>query len=343
MPIFLLGTTDGSPMPLLTCYTAALEANLTYFAIADVTDCFGGDEMVQGWAPDTCPLDCVPDGTQPAVCGGINKASVFSMGLCQYLGAPCAPDEAPPPPPPLTVDYCYDGCYVAADLDSDELNSTTSVAACQVLNANGGGADLFGITSGDQCLALYTLPTEKVDTLRCTIPCDEGTPCGADGYVAVYAMGACPSPPPLPPSPPQSPFPSPPVASPPPPRPIGQTSPPPPPPSVEDLNPPPIEDESPPPPSPLDEISPSPPPPSGPVFRCKEGISLWGVFLPNTPVKLNPTKSHEENQVHCEELCADNDACLGYYYKTTRWCFLMKEVYSFGKEYNTAIIACKKF
>lgn len=131
LPVFLVGTTDGSPMPLLTCYTAALEANLTYFAIVDVTDCFGGNEMVQGWAPDTCPLDCVPDGAQPAICGAINKASVFSMGLCQYLGAPCAPEEAPPPPPPLTFDYCYDGCYVAADLDSDELK-WVCVRACPV-------------------------------------------------------------------------------------------------------------------------------------------------------------------------------------------------------------------
>eukprot|EP00198_Chlamydomonas_reinhardtii_P005669 XP_001695005.1 predicted protein [Chlamydomonas reinhardtii] len=151
-------------------------------------------------------------------------------------------------------------------------STTTSVAACQVLNANGGSADLFGITNGTECLALYSPPAEKVDNLLCDLPCDEGTPCGADGYIAVYTMSAC-----------------------------------------------------------------------RPVFRCKEGIALWGVFLPNTPVKLNPTKSQAENQAHCEELCADNDACQGYYYKTTQWCFQMKEVYSFGKEYSTAIIACKKF
>ncbi|GLI61076.1 hypothetical protein VaNZ11_003341 [Volvox africanus] len=92
-----------SPAALVECYSAALKLGLSFFAIVNITNCYGGNTAVLGWAVgDPCPLECipVPAGSVPSICGGLNRASVFSMGVCPHLNVPCAPGIDPPPPSP---------------------------------------------------------------------------------------------------------------------------------------------------------------------------------------------------------------------------------------------------
>ncbi len=114
-----------------------------------------------------------------------------------------------------------------------------------------------------------------------------------------------------PPSPPTYPTPNAPPAypaSPPSPPPRRPSDPPSPPPSPPEFPPP-------------DADAPtSPPPPAGPPsgpksYRCKPDIALWGTFLPGFPVKLNPTKTTEQNTATCQARCDANAGCKGYYYK----------------------------
>ncbi|KAG2495892.1 hypothetical protein HYH03_006130 [Edaphochlamys debaryana] len=249
-PTFLIGTVGF--MPAQDCYDAALAAGFSFFAIVDETDCFGGDSVPVGWAPDVCPLECGPGGGGP--CGAKGKAAVFSMGACQYLGAPCAPEVSPQEMVPLSP------------------------------------------------------PSQPSPVIASPPP----------------SNGPVPPPPPPPDNPVDGP-----------------------PPGEPDFPPPesPSSDAPPPPAIPSSPEVPSPPPPVPevpPIYVCRPGVSLWGVFLPKSPVKLNPTHTEAANLAKCEELCSSNPDCAGYYYKKTQWCYLMLEVWAFGKEYPTAISACRK-
>ncbi|KXZ50913.1 hypothetical protein GPECTOR_14g16 [Gonium pectorale] len=163
LPLYLRSSRDaGEPISLVECYTSAVEAGVTHFAIVDKIDCFGGNSTLVGWAPDSCTIDCVPDGPAPNACGDTDKAVLFSMGLCR-----------------------------------------------------------------------------------------------------------------------------------------------------------------------------------GKQYRCKPGLALWGSFLSGSPLKLSPKRSAEDNAAECERLCSARVSCKGYYYKRTGWCYLMSQVAAFGKEYSTAVRACK--
>ncbi|GFR48429.1 hypothetical protein Agub_g10325 [Astrephomene gubernaculifera] len=256
---------NGSqPMSLLDCYTAALQANLTFFAVGGVYGCYGGNEMMTGWALDSCPLECVPGGS--GVCGDVGKASVFSMGLCQYLGGPCAPDESLPPPPKAPSPP----------------------------------------PPGQPPRKPSPPPPRKQPSVPTNVDPEASPP---SDIVEVYSP-----PPPPPSSPPPPPPPSPPPPSPPPPPPPPSPSPPPPP----------------------------SPPPAGKTYHCKAGVALLGTPLPGLDrVKLNPAHSDAVNTAECQSICTQEPDCMGYYYKTTTWCYLMSEVVSFTKAYSSAVQACK--
>ncbi|GIL62173.1 hypothetical protein Vafri_16432 [Volvox africanus] len=162
-----------------------------------------------------------------------------------------------------------------------------------------------------------------------------------------------PSPPPPSPPPPSPPPPSPPPPSPPPPSPPPPSLPPPslpppslPPPSLPPPSPPP---PSPPPPSPP---PPSPPPPSlppsslppsslpPPDFECRGNTSLSGVEL--AKFKLTSKNTTEVNIATCRSFCVSTPGCKGFYFKSTAFCYLMKEVFDY-KQYGTSILACKLF
>ncbi|GIL81300.1 hypothetical protein Vretimale_1155 [Volvox reticuliferus] len=92
---------DTSPAALEKCYNAALQLGFSFFAISNITACYGGNISVVGWAVgDSCPLECMAGGSPPNICGGLARASVFSMGACLRLDVPCEPSIDPPPPSP---------------------------------------------------------------------------------------------------------------------------------------------------------------------------------------------------------------------------------------------------
>ncbi|GIL81296.1 hypothetical protein Vretimale_1156 [Volvox reticuliferus] len=112
MPNLLLRT--KAPMKLRICYNNAVKANLPYFAVARVYNCYGSGVDVAGWAyNDNCTLDCMLGPNSTNTCTTRN-AFAFSMGPCLRLDVPCAPDigpqepqwpapprpPSPPPPPP---------------------------------------------------------------------------------------------------------------------------------------------------------------------------------------------------------------------------------------------------
>jgi hypothetical protein len=101
LPVFLLSS--SSPMSLVDCYTAAVQANLTYFAIIEAFHCFGGGDLMvegDGWLPaEDCLLDCAPGAATPGACGSATEATFFSMGACRKWrsGEPlrqCLPGQA---------------------------------------------------------------------------------------------------------------------------------------------------------------------------------------------------------------------------------------------------------
>ncbi|EFJ46958.1 hypothetical protein VOLCADRAFT_105269 [Volvox carteri f. nagariensis] len=129
LPQLLLGST--TPVALLDCYNAAVQAGLSNFAIFNVTSCYGGSTAVLGWALDGegCPIECKENGTAPYICGGVNKASVFSVGYCPRLNVPCPPPSSSPPPPP-PVFTCRDNTSLyGVDLSKIHLSSKKSAAA----------------------------------------------------------------------------------------------------------------------------------------------------------------------------------------------------------------------
>ncbi|GIL81293.1 hypothetical protein Vretimale_1156 [Volvox reticuliferus] len=147
--------------------------------------------------------------------------------------------------------------------------------------------------------------------------------------------------PPRPPSPPPPPPPSPSPPPSPPPLPPNPLMPPAPPPHVIDAPmdaplPPMEETHESPPPSPPPSSPPSPPPP--PAFECRSNTSLAGVDI--RILKLDRKSSTADNIATCRNYCVTTPDCTGFFYKTTLFCFLMKDVVDY-KRYNTSIIACR--
>ncbi|GIL63520.1 hypothetical protein Vafri_17548 [Volvox africanus] len=109
LPRLLLQT--DAPMKLQDCHRAAVQAGVTFFAVAHIRYCYGGDTEVEGWAyNDSCTPDCLLGRNSTNTCTTPDAFS-FSMGICLRLDVPCAPDVGPqqpqrpnspalPPPPP---------------------------------------------------------------------------------------------------------------------------------------------------------------------------------------------------------------------------------------------------
>ncbi|GIL66398.1 hypothetical protein Vafri_19932 [Volvox africanus] len=142
-----------------------------------------------------------------------------------------------------------------------------------------------------------------------------------------------PSPPPPSPPPPSPPPPSPPPPSPPPPSPPPPSPPPPPPPPPPPSPSPPSPPPPPPPPpspSPPSPPPPSPPPPS-PEFECRGNYSLSGVQLAKIKLSSHKNATAADYIATCRSSCLSTPGCKGFYYKSTLYCYLMKEVMNYNR------------
>lgn len=76
-------------------------------------------------------------------------------------------------------------------------------------------------------------------------------------------------------------------------------------------------------------------------YNCRNGTSLLGVELEPSPLKMPAGNKNSVNADLCRDGCDSRPQCVGYYYKTTGWCYLMASVRSFTKPYGTSYIACR--
>lgn len=77
------------------------------------------------------------------------------------------------------------------------------------------------------------------------------------------------------------------------------------------------------------------------AYNCKNGTSLLGTELEFSRAKMPAGNPHDANAVMCRARCDGHPQCVGFWYKTTGWCYLMGKVVSFTKPYSTSYIACK--
>ncbi|GLI61077.1 hypothetical protein VaNZ11_003343 [Volvox africanus] len=257
-----------------------------------------------------------------------------------YLGCLAAPVDNPSAAPlpilllqtdtPMKLQDCYRAAIQA---------NVPYFAIAHVHFCYGGDVDVEGWAYNDNCTLDCLLGHNG--TNNCTTPdafdftmgtCPRlDVPCAPDigpQEPQWPNTPARPSPPPSPPSPPPSP-------QPPPPSPL----PPPPPPSPSR---PPLQPlaglEAPDPPS--DELGspPPPPPPPPPEFECRDNTSLAGVDLGK--LRLSRKSSTADNIATCRNYCISTPGCKGFFYKTTLYCFMMKEVTDY-KHFSTSIVACR--
>lgn len=59
-------------------------------------------------------------------------------------------------------------------------------------------------------------------------------------------------------------------------------------------------------------------------------------------IKLYPTWTDAQNAALCRSRCNEVEGCVGFYYKTTQWCYILDSFIAFGKHYPTAYSACKR-
>ncbi|KAL6869950.1 hypothetical protein ACO1O0_001285 [Amphichorda felina] len=183
---------DDAQLTLASCVAACADRGYTVAGAEYYTQCFCGNEIINGGAKaddeSQCSTPCGGDADQK--CGGPDRMSIFSMGEPAVFG--------PPGPIPSVGDWIYQGC--AQDNIDDQrtfpwqliFEDTLTPKLCTDACAEFGYM-AAGLEYGIECYCgdpanMATTGSKFVDDEACNIPCaGNGTAmCGGGARLTTY-------------------------------------------------------------------------------------------------------------------------------------------------------------